>query len=243
MNDAEFQKLLNAAPPLVLYASKKKGILLVLGAALFGAGCIALIHDSNQAKDNIALIYDRNQAEGIIIGWIGILFFGAGLLLGLGTLLLPQSMAVTLDHQGFSVNVLWKKTQYAWKDVSEFVAKVGISPEVVKQIDLARNVESILDRTPPPLPLTGTMPRARNIYFDDGSTDKKSAYRRTLVGYNCAIRGIYGLSANQMAQLMNHWRERALKPETASPETNPPAPAQADPPTNNPPHPKAPEGW
>lgn len=164
MDNAEFQKLLNARSSLVLVASRKKALLLVLGASFFMAGCLHMILDADRAA--------------VIAGWIILLFCDAVLLLGLWMLAVPWSQSLILDHQGFKVKSPLFERVCSWKNVSEFVSRpIGMSQQV---------------------------------FFDDGSTSKRAKTQRALTGYNCAMSDTYQLSAHQLAQLMNHWRERAI---------------------------------
>jgi len=204
MNDDQFQSLLNSGLPLTIYPSKKRLLRLALLAAFLVTCSIAMIHQ-------------HNDQFMLISGWAGAVFFGAGLLVILTKMLLPESQALMLDKEGFIINYSWRKQRWSWKSVSEFVAKEVLTPEAIKTIDIMVGVAAMVEGMPARTPLSARKPRGNNmVYFDDGSTGKKAALSRYLTGYNCALPvSSYELSAGQMVELMNHYRSVALQQSTA----------------------------
>jgi hypothetical protein len=127
MNDVEFQKLLNAQPPLVLKAS---------------------------------------IIESLFI------FF--------------KIYSLTLNRQNFIIRMPWGKRIYQWSEVSGF--HVADAPWT-----------------------TYVAPVSPRVFFDNIASRKSTFIERLFFVKHSYLPANYGLTASQLAELMNHWRENALQ--------------------------------
>jgi hypothetical protein len=204
MNETEFQRLLNAEPPLLLIASKKKGVFLLLWSALFVTGGILFIQ---YASDIAAEAGWGNVTCFRLLGWANVVFFGLGILAGLTKIVFPENYSLTLDKRCFVVRTIFRKDIRMWKDVSGFVATSLNMEPLLKQINL---ISGLMGQFIPIVRGPSKMKGAKFIFFDDGSASKQAALNRSFTGYSCALIVDYDLTADQLAQLMNHWREKSL---------------------------------
>lgn len=116
-----------------------------------------------------------------ITSWIGLAIFGACALIA-AVQLLPGASALRLDQEGFVVRNLFRDWRYRWKD---------IGPVRVGRFVFWRMVG--FDRTAP----AGGNPIAR--------------INHGLIGVAEALPETYGLAPEQLAALMNTWRDRAMR--------------------------------
>jgi hypothetical protein len=90
----------------VLNIRRGKVLLLALGAFTFAALCAFVIGSAEEAQQRI--------------GWMGLVFFGAGGVVAL-VQLLPGASSLTLDAEGFTVRSLFRnRAKVRWKDVAGF---------------------------------------------------------------------------------------------------------------------------
>ena len=114
--------------------------------------------------------------------WLAIGFFGLGALVA-ALMLLPGAGSLLLDPDGFEITTLFRRHRSRWVDVSEF--------EVV--------------RMPPS--------RLKMVVFDDARTKDSAMAKRnkSLVGRSGGLSDNYGLSHDDLAEVMNEWRVRATR--------------------------------
>ena len=95
-------------------------------------------------------------------------------------LLMPGSASLTLTREGFHVRSLWRGGFTAWSEVERF------------------GVARLGHRT--------------MVTYDllDAAGRRKGGYVRRLTGVEAALPDTYGMPAENLARLMNAWRERAL---------------------------------
>jgi hypothetical protein len=94
--------------------------------------------------------------------------------------MLPGAAALTLDATGFEVTSFYRRSRARWQDATGFIA-AGIPPA-----------------------------RLRFVLFNDaGHTGTLSRINAAFAGRNGALPDTYGLRADDLAQLMAQWRERA----------------------------------
>jgi hypothetical protein len=115
-----------------------------------------------------------------IIGWVGILLFGSGAIV-IGLLLLPGSAYLKLDSAGFTVCTLFRAHSTSWYEVDSFqVARIGGRKFVVFNFSKLHRGQEF----------------ARKL-------------SSAIAGYEGGLPEIYGPSAEQLAAMMNDWRQRA----------------------------------
>jgi hypothetical protein len=118
---------------------------------------------------------------GDLRGWLVLIFFGLGTVIAAAAML-PGAGALVLDREGFEVTNLFRHHRTSWQDATGFQAA----------------------RIPPA--------RQKLVSYDDVTQSTKSLAKINvgIVGRNAALPDTYGLSADDLAQLMAQWRERAL---------------------------------
>jgi hypothetical protein len=121
--------------------------------------------------------------EGHPIGWAGwaaIFFFGSGVIV-FCLLLLPGSAYLKLDPAGFTVCSLFRVHSTRWYEVDSF--------EV------------------------GTIAGRKLVVFNFSNLHRGQDFARALAssisGHEGALPETYGLSAEELAAMMNDWRQRA----------------------------------
>lgn len=95
--------------------------------------------------------------------------------------LLPGAADLTLDGEGFVVRNLFRRSSYRWSDVSAFAA-----------VEIGGQASVAFDRHSP----------------QESTAEAMSTH---LVGRNSALPETYGLTAEDLAQLMALWQARATK--------------------------------
>jgi len=112
-------------------------------------------------------------------GWLVLIFFAVCTAV-FGIGLLPGAGRLVLDHDGFQVTTLYRSFRRQWHDVKSF-EPVAIPPSM-----------------------------QRSVGYDDVNAGKTITVLNTAIsGHNAALPDSYGLSVDDLAQLMLRWRERA----------------------------------
>ena len=124
-----------------------------------------------------------------LVGCSGIVFFGTGTVLSAANIFAGAGKLM-LHDAGFEVASLLRSRGVLWRDAAEF--KV-FSPWYMPK-------------------------RSARVMYDDANEKRKTPFQMTianwsasLFGRNAGVPDTYGLSADELANLMNQWRERALK--------------------------------
>ena len=114
-------------------------------------------------------------------GWFVLAFFGLGAIVA-GVAMLPGAGRLTFDRDGFEAKTLFRSHRARWADATGFIA-VGIPPSM-----------------------------QRMVCYDDASVipGALASANVAITGRNAALNDTFGLSADDLAQLMIGWRERAL---------------------------------
>jgi hypothetical protein len=123
------------------------------------------------------------REDGPVAAWLTIVFFGLGAAV-FGANLLPGSSYLKLTSEGFEQRVLFRTHSEAWKNIQRFEAY--------------RNPTS--------------SSRLVGLFYepDYASTARGVAGRkisRSMVGVDGALPDTYGMSADELAELMNNWLE------------------------------------
>lgn len=123
-------------------------------------------------------------------GWIATVFFGICLLVS-AIRLLPGAAALTLDIGGFEEHTLFfQRTRAQWRNVTDI--KADAAPAARSNMKL--------------------------VWFND--PEWKGNWLRgqeaALPGCNAGLADTYGLSAEELADLMIRWQQRALEAERDS---------------------------
>ncbi|MBO9514267.1 MAG: hypothetical protein J7549_09130 [Variovorax sp.] len=123
-----------------------------------------------------------------LAGWLGIVFFGFCALV-FAAYLVPGGNHLRLGAEGFTVRSLFRDWHVAWPDTSEFfVARISGNKSV------CWNYSSTYSK----------YTRSRII-------------ARGLTGAEASLPDTYGLSADDLAQLLNQWRARHGNANASSP--------------------------
>jgi hypothetical protein len=119
--------------------------------------------------------------RGEPMGWYVLIFFGLGALVAAAALL-PGAGGLTLDREGFAITNLFRRYRVRWQDAAGFVAA----------------------RIPPA--------RQKMVMYDDATQRGKSLAQLNvaIAGRGAGLPDTYGLSADDLAQLMAQWRDRAV---------------------------------
>ncbi len=155
------------------------------------AGESELILRPNRRRYLLLLLSCAGLAAGALtarksdpINWVGILLFGSGVIV-FSLLLLPGSAYLKLDSAGFTLCSLFRAHSTGWCEVDSF------------------QVGRIAGRKMVVFNFSNLHPRQRVLR-------KLSS---ALSGYEAGLPETYGgLSAEELAAMMNDWRERARRP-------------------------------
>jgi hypothetical protein len=120
-------------------------------------------------------------AQGQRHGLYVALAFGV-LALPLAVVALPGAAKLRIERDGFTATALYRGQLTRWTDVSEF-----------QIAQMARGKQRVL-------------------VYDDASPEAGSHLfsGSKYAGHNSALPSTYGLSAEELARILNHWRSRAL---------------------------------
>jgi hypothetical protein len=117
--------------------------------------------------------------SGAFGGWLVLIFFGAVTVIA-AVAMLPGAGALTLDAAGFEVTSLYRHSRTRWQEASDFTAA----------------------RIPPS--------RQRFVVFNHTRTGRRlAAVNKFIAGRSASLPDTYGLSSDDLAQVMTQWRERA----------------------------------
>lgn len=194
MEAVQFQALLEAPPPVTLYAANNKKM------ALVTLVLIAL------ALNGVYMALHPSAGGSAFTGWAIATLFGLLAVYFLANSLLPKkSVSLTLEADRFALKIFRRTLTYAWKDVSAFSAATAGSPSAFKALDTVNAVRG----TDQPVYSTNDMV-GKQVLFNSGAQGMAAQFMRNSTGYDSAIPLMAGVDAGQLATLMNRWRERAL---------------------------------
>ena len=118
---------------------------------------------------------------GATVGYLGMFFFGLGLIVVV-IKLLPNSSYLRLTREGFTVCSLFRCHNVSWNDTSEFgVVDLGVKKMVGWNSQTAAGKQPTLFKT-----------------------------SQTISGYGCALPETYGLGAEELCALVNSMRAECL---------------------------------
>lgn len=117
--------------------------------------------------------------DGQRAGWFVFLFFAAGALTGL-VQLLPNSSFLLLTYEGFTVRSLFRTYSTRWSEVKGFVP-AQISRSKLVAYDFAEG-------------------------YSQKTTSRSIA--KSMSGYEAALPDTYGMKAEELADLMNQWKQK-----------------------------------
>jgi hypothetical protein len=130
----------------------------------------------------LAAVHEHSSSK---LAWFGLVFFGVGAIAFVISAL-PGATSLTLDRDGFVAKRAFIKNRSRWQDVTNFVA------------------------TPaqPPAPQD-----IKFVWFNDAQWQKWKLARMetSSLGYNAGLPATYGFAAEDLANLMTSWRDRALQ--------------------------------
>ena len=125
----------------------------------------------------LAVVGRAAAAEGRVVGWVALGFFGLCALV-FAIVLLPGSAYLRLDSRGFTTRNLFRKGRLRWRDVRNFRPY--------------------------------SVPGGTFVGFDfteaSGSLGRVSA--RKLAGVDGGLPDTYGLEPEELAAVLNAWRDR-----------------------------------
>jgi hypothetical protein len=116
-------------------------------------------------------------SRGETFGWVALIFFGLGFLIGL-VMLLPNASQLKLTPEGFEVTALFRKRFTKWDEVTLF--RVGaINGQVMVVFDYTAAHQS--------------QPNAKR-------------FSKTMAGWEGAVSNQYDITPEALADLLNEWR-------------------------------------
>jgi hypothetical protein len=116
-----------------------------------------------------------------VVAWLGLAFFGLGAILSLIVVLFPQISSLRLAPEGFYLRSIVRTQFISWGDVSLFgVASISMNEMVVFNYAATYTGQRL----------------GRSLAFD-------------LVGWEGALSDTFGMSAEELANLMNAWKRRS----------------------------------
>ena len=134
-----------------------------------------------------ALAFDPGPlpASYRVVFWVGLAGFAFVIPMAIAILVSPRASRLVLDRNGFQFVYLFGSSRYLWKHVTDFA---------VFNISAGQGEIGVVE-------------------FDDITrlNSNISLLNKSLAGRNYAFADTYGLTAEDLARLMNQWRERALK--------------------------------
>ena len=136
-----------------------------------------------------------------IVGWLGLVFFGFGSIVFLVNLVTGATQ-LRLDADGFTVRALYRSRSWRWSDIGEFsVGRVGRPrlrlslPLAIAGIDL-EGIEMVVWTYSPSYSEPPNLRRRVQAALEGTSND--------------FLPDRFGMSANDLADLMNQWKQDAL---------------------------------
>jgi hypothetical protein len=127
-------------------------------------------------------------AQDDLMGWLSVIFFGLATVV-IAASMLPAANSLTLDDDGFEVKHLFVRTRIRWRDTGSFAADFVIHEYIL----LPRRWQQMVvmyNRAPM---------RKQRRFFNFG-----------IFKYDGMLPNSYGLDAEDLASLMNAWRDRAI---------------------------------
>jgi Bacterial PH domain len=156
------------------------------------AGCLAF------ALGGIVLIINGNA----IVGWLGLIFFGLGSIVFLVNLV-TRATQLRLDADGFTVRALYRSQSWRWSDIGEF--SVGPVGRLRGRLSL------------PLFVATGTDVEGIKMVvwtYSPSHSEPPNLRRRVQAALegtsNDSLPDTFGMSASDLADLMNQWKKDAL---------------------------------
>lgn len=123
--------------------------------------------------------------EDGLAGWLCIALSGIGTIVA-AISMLPGANSLTLDKDGFNSTALFRiRNRSRWQDVTNFQALAAF----------------------PPAPAD-----VKLVWYNDSQWNgwKLAKFDTAMFGYNAMLGDTYGMSAEELAQLMAQWRNRAV---------------------------------
>jgi len=121
-------------------------------------------------------------SDGETAGWLPFIFFGLGILVSIVTML-PGASYLRLSTEGYEVCSLFRKHTVKWRDIGPL--GVGIS---------SGNKMVVFDYSP--------------SYTEHVSSRQLA---KNMTGFEGALHDTFGMSAEELAEVMNEWRETCLQ--------------------------------
>lgn len=144
------------------HASRRQAMLMTALSAGFVVGCYFM------------------RVDHPFIAWVGILFFGLGMLAGFRTMLSPKATFLRLDREGFEMSGIGHTSRTRWTDVERF------------ELGTFNHVKMIAVVFAPHY-------RAQTLVRSVG---------RQLAGMEGAIANIYTVPLEALVVTLNEWRAR-----------------------------------
>jgi hypothetical protein len=121
---------------------------------------------------------------GEIEFWICAVVFGAGVVVAVVPFVAPHYLSLVLDRDGFEWSRPFRSgNRIRWRDATNFQS------------------------------WQPSASRVKTVVFDDAAHNgtTRGSLNKSIAGRNSGMPDTYGLSADDLAYLLNQWRERAMK--------------------------------
>jgi hypothetical protein len=133
----------------------------------------------------VSIVVLHEEADGgalarWLVAWFALIFFGV-CALAAAVMLLPGAASLTLAADGFEVCSLFRRNRTPWRQASDFIVGEFRAGRLQRLV----------------------------AYDDAGLAGIAAETSRSLVGRNAAFPDTYGLSHEELADLMRRWSERA----------------------------------
>ena len=113
------------------------------------------------------------------VGWLGIGFFGLCSIV-FALLLLPNASYLELTPEGFTIRSLFRSHSYSWTEIETFA------------VGYASRMKTVVFNLSP--------------FYENQHTLRKT--NKKLFGFEACLPDTYGMSAEELADLMNTWKRR-----------------------------------
>ncbi len=202
VNNIVYKSYFDKPPPVFLRSAVGESI------GLIGVGLSFL------ALSYWARSHSPNEEMPLVLLWCWAVFCIGPILVGGWQLIFPSTVSLILDKDHFSTSIFGSKKCYKWKDVSEFTVFEQNDIKWLKRLfKEKKRISSIVvlsdgRRTP----IFYGPSKEKLVSFNDYTyTATSKASKRKQPEYNSVLPNNYGMTAEQLVELMNHWRKRAIE--------------------------------
>lgn len=170
--------LFKATSDIKLNPSRIKSILLLLGGLVF-------------VSMATHMILHPTKPSHFLYGWLGIIFFGVGIVAA-ALQLVPEASFLNVNHEGIQIRSLWHITSFNWSDIEKF----GVAAYSTYYNGIHQKYSKV------------------GIKFSPTCNHKQKRQwgSKELVGYEFTLPDNYGMRSEDLAELLNYKRDQYTRP-------------------------------